>query len=675
MNYLTKSKFIQGYNCKRQLYYALNPNEFANSKINDPFLEALAKGGYQVGELAKFFNNLEGVPSYSISTLDTNAAIKETEELLKKDKVVIFEAAFLYKNCLVRADIIQKDGDDLKLIEVKSKSLDPEHFEDVIFDTDKWLEYKSLGRSNPYGGILNRPKAFKNHPEFLFKKEYEKYILDITYQAWVVQKAKPEYNFSFEFCVPNKNSKASVDNLNEFFMIKKDKDFFKVISPKDLSKEDLGDNLLTNIPCTWVTEAIFKNKIDDLLNFDSLVEELSILVELNEKPIKQITNSCKDCPARCDSKDKRNGFNLCMSEETGMEESEVAAYPNVFDLWNNRNSAKSLLVDGFFHLKDYESKETSLSVEKFKPLDRQNLQIEKEKNNDKEFVVLLDSLKKEMNKHEFPLHFIDFETSMMAIPQNKGQSPYQIIAFQYSHHVINEKWEIEHKSQYINLEKGHPNFDFLRNLKSSLGSKGTIFKWSPHEKTVLNKIKLELQVSSESDKEELISFVDELCYSESSRAMVDMWAMYKNYQYIPSTKGSNSIKYVLPAVMEIFDDFKEEFNTGVYGKNKKYKSLNFEEFTWFKEENGKLIDPYLQLPKIFNMEKDDLDRMFEGDVLKDGGAAMVAYGACQFSQITDQEKNDIKEALLRYCELDTFAMVIIYLHWAKLTGNFKGFKE
>lgn len=39
---------------------------------------------------------------------------------------------------------------------------------------------------------------------------------------------------------------------------------------------------------------------------------------------------------------------------------------------------------------------------------------------------------------KFPLHCIDFETSAVAIPFASGRHPYEITAFQFSHHVVHE---------------------------------------------------------------------------------------------------------------------------------------------------------------------------------------------------------------------------------------------
>ena len=46
--------------------------------------------------------------------------------------------------------------------------------------------------------------------------------------------------------------------------------------------------------------------------------------------------------------------------------------------------------------------------------------------------------------------------------------------------------------------------------------------------------------------------------------------------------------------------------------------------------------------------------------IADGGAAMIAYARMQFTEMKEEERHRIRKALLRYCELDTFAMVMIY---------------
>ena len=42
---------------------------------------------------------------------------------------------------------------------------------------------------------------------------------------------------------------------------------------------------------------------------------------------------------------------------------------------------------------------------------------------------------------------------------------------------------------------------------------------------------------------------------------------------------------------------------------------------------------------------------------------MMAYAKMQFSEMSEQEREFYRNALLKYCELDTLAMVMIYEGW------------
>ena len=98
------------------------------------------------------------------------------------------------------------------------------------------------------------------------------------------------------------------------------------------------------------------------------------------------------------------------------------------------------------------------------------------------------------DKWAYPFHFIDFETCTVALPFFKGMKPYETIAFQFSHHVMHENGEVEHRNQSLLAEPGQfPNFEFVRELKKSLNTdSGTIFRWAAHENTILNQIKQQL---------------------------------------------------------------------------------------------------------------------------------------------------------------------------------------
>ena len=103
--YLTKSRFKLAMECPTKLFYT-GKDEYINQNIDDSFLLALAEGGFQVGELAKHYF----AGGYDIESLDYDEALRQTNELLLRDNVIIYEAAISYEKFFIRTDILVKDG-------------------------------------------------------------------------------------------------------------------------------------------------------------------------------------------------------------------------------------------------------------------------------------------------------------------------------------------------------------------------------------------------------------------------------------------------------------------------------------------------------------------------------------------------------------------------------------
>ena len=59
----------------------------------------------------------------------------------------------------------------------------------------------------------------------------------------------------------------------------------------------------------------------------------------------------------------------------------------------------------------------------------------------------------------------------------------------------------------------------------------------------------------------------------------------------------------------------------------------------------------------------DLALFSDDNELEEGGAAMAAYSRMQFEEMSEYERQEISKALLKYCELDTLAMVMLYEGW------------
>src|SRR5690606_36889517 len=111
--YLTKSRFKLSLECPTKLFYT-KKEEYPDQKKLDLFLIELAKGGIQIGELAKFYFCHDPVKEQMTVTAEAfeyEAALKDTQtRLLQPGIVAIAEGAFLFENCFIRADIIVKSG-------------------------------------------------------------------------------------------------------------------------------------------------------------------------------------------------------------------------------------------------------------------------------------------------------------------------------------------------------------------------------------------------------------------------------------------------------------------------------------------------------------------------------------------------------------------------------------
>ena len=300
--------------------------------------------------------------------------------------------------------------------------------------------------------------------------------------------------------------------------------------------------------------------------------------------------------------------------------------------------------------------------------------MEKAVANDNSIYIEIEALKEEMDKWVFPLHFIDFETSTVALPFTAGRKPYEQVAFQFSHHKYNQDGSIEHLSQYINNIPGEfPNFHFARALQAAIGNdNGTVFKFATHENSIVNAIISQLEQSNQTDKNQLIVFLKSISTStknqaqpwEGDRNMVDLCKVVKDYYYNPLTKGSNSIKAVLPAALNSSNFLKQKYSQPIGNIN--LSSYNFpSNHIWLQTNGDAVINPYKTLPPLFdNWEVTDLEEnISDMENIADGGAALTAYAKLQYVDMSPKEREEITNGLLKYCELDTLAMVMIYEHF------------
>jgi hypothetical protein len=119
-DYLSKTDFKIARTCATKLYY--RKLGYPSTRDDDEYLQFLADGGYMVEAIAKLLY-AEGIEVGFDKGPEESAA--ETMRLLQAhDTVTLFEATLIFGQKLVRVDILRKQGDQLELIEVKSKLID-----------------------------------------------------------------------------------------------------------------------------------------------------------------------------------------------------------------------------------------------------------------------------------------------------------------------------------------------------------------------------------------------------------------------------------------------------------------------------------------------------------------------------------------------------------------------
>lgn len=648
--YLTKSRFKTALDCETKLFYT-NKKDYPDQKIDDPFLEALAEGGFQVEELARLYHG----GGTLVEGRDYGGVLDITKFLLLKEKVVIYQAAFQFENLFIRVDIIVKDGNKLDLIEVKSKS----------FDGKDSMDFLNKSGNLDTGWIP--------------------YVYDVAFQKYVVTKAYPQFEVRSYLMLADKNARSTVDGLNQKFLVVRDKDGYPQIKHRyDLASLVVGKEILIKV------------KIDDLIGriydgtdraeppsiqFSDYIKMLSDYYQKDEKLETPLGGKCKKCEFKCEPDELTNGvksgFRECWKLMAGFTDKDFDK-PSILDLWDYKKKDQAVHEEKYFmqNLTDDDIGHSKPKKSGMTRTERQKIQIQKAVEKDDNMDLRIDELKKEIDLWRYPLHFIDFETTAVAIPFHSNMRPYEGIAFQFSHHTVDKKGKITHSGEYINVERGRfPNFEFVRALKKELDKDdGTIFRYAAHENTYLNIIFKQLQEASVNevpDRAELSEWIRTITHNSGSvaeqwqgeREMVDLLDIVKRFYYDPKAGGSNSLKAILPAILNRSRYLQEKYSKPIYGTDD-IPSRNFKEQVWIEINDGIVTNPYDLLPPLFEGKSDEQFAEYITDpTLAEGGAAMMAYAKMQFAEMSEEERELVVKGLLKYCELDTFAMVLIWEFW------------
>lgn len=202
-------------------------------------------------------------------------------------------------------------------------------------------------------------------------------------------------------------------------------------------------------------------------------------------------------------------------------------------------------------------------------------------------------IRKGLEKLEFPLYFLDYETFNTAIPLYPGYHPQQQMVFQYSLHCLDRPGGSLSHTEYLCTEKVEPAVGLLETLKSGIGPTGSVLVWNKSFEMTRNNEMAEVHSNYQ-------SFLEDL-----NARIYDLADFVRQGLYLhPGFKGSWSIKNVLPVMVP--------------------------------------------------------DLSYQDMAIIEGGQASEAWWQMVYGDMEAGQKEQTRQALLKYCHLDTLAMVRIY---------------
>ncbi|MEE3715920.1 DUF2779 domain-containing protein [Tumidithrix elongata RA019] len=625
MVFLSKSDYKVAKNCPTKLYY--KKLHYPTTSYINNYTRMLADGGFMIGKMARLL-----YPSGIEIKVeqDLERGLSQTKEALQQENIILFEPIIYAKNKLIRVDILIKEGNKFQLIEVKSKSFDS--------NENNWLlETKGIN-------------IFRNKKNGAISSDWRTYIEDVAYQIYVLQEMLSEidaHEFSSDrveihpyLCMPDKSKTTAID-LAAHFKIKRTES--QTIPSKFSGIE---------VDFTGDLEQLNQNHILGLIGIDREVQEvlpeviaqteiyLDSLVNGLRKIEVPLSKHCKGCEFRVSEGSKKDGFKECWGELAEVE-------PHIFDLYHmgrvgghETPVVNELIQMGKVNMYDIPLDQLDDTFFSF----RQLIQLEYTKTNREWMSEQLPSI---MAKCSYPLHFIDFETSRMALPYHPGMRPYEQVAFQWSCHTIPSPGAEPIHSDWIDLSDVFPNFRFAEALMDRLGDRGTILTWATHENSVLRDIYYQME-AYEYEHPKLKAWLAKVAKlnSKDKTQLVDMNALTLKHYFHPLMKGRTSLKCVLPAI----------WKTNPYLHQIPWMAA------YFKEVDGQILNPYETLLPLEISDK--------AEVITEGTGAMLAYQNMMYGEY--QDRPEIRqmwcELLKQYCCLDTMAMVIIWTHWLKKLG-------
>jgi hypothetical protein len=612
---LSKSDFKLARTCSAKLFF--RENRFPDSRSSDPYLAMLAEGGYMVEALAR-----AGYPGglHLEYDPDPRAASARTIAFLQRDEVVLFDATLVVGRQQARADIIEKKGNVVRLLEVKSKGFDAAEHAASLAD----------GKA----GVMCRSRT-----PYPVLKDWEEKIEDVVFQVLLLEKLLPGVTVNPYLVLVDTSKTARIDNIPGLFAIvrRTTGDGTRRVDTASYvgSREELAElDLITEVDVSRQVSQL-RGAVEVAASKFELLLDAPLLAYAAQG---ERGGKCAKCEFRGDSGDDPSGFAECWGP-LAMPRPHVL---ELFAVGAAKAPDDSLLVPwmigrGKASLRDIPEDGLKSADGTIGPrAERQRRQIDYARRGG---VFVGPELRGKIDALRGPVHFIDFETSRLALPYHRGMRPYGLVTFQWSCHSASTLGGQLVHSEWLNNSDAWPNQLFAEALRAAIGDEGSVLTWSPFEGVTLKQVIADLARFGR-DVPDLVAWMNDVC----DRRIVDLnvWAT-KDY-YHPGMGGRTSIKVVLDALWKADDVMRGQFES------------------WTGLTADAASDPYTALPPVeINGIPQDVH---------EGTGAMRAYQEMMYglSRADPAARESWASLLKQYCALDTLSMVLILEHWRRATA-------
>jgi hypothetical protein len=612
---LSKSDFKLARSCDAKLFF--RENGYPDNRDSNPYLALLAEGGYMVEALAKA-KYVDGVQlKYGRGVADD---YQRTIDQLGRDQATLFEATLLVGRQQARVDILEKKGNTVRLLEVKSKS----------FDGAEHMLSLSEGRA---GALRAIKKPFK-----IFAKWEEK-LEDITFQVLLLEKVLPGVIIKPFLVLIDTSKIAKLDNIPSLFELVRRTSAdgtARLATARYIgTPEQLADlDLVTEVDVSAEIAMLRDDVEEAAAKFESrLNEPLSVHSVDIERGSK-----CGSCEFRVGEDAEKSGFKECW----GTLAEPKPHMLELFSVGTCKALDRSPLVD--WMVRQQKASLLDIPEECLVKADgtmgpnaeRQRRQIEYTRRGE---VFISADLRGKIEELQCPMYFIDFETSRLALPYHKGMHAYGLVAFQWSCHKVASHGQKPTHAEWLNKTDVWPNKLFVESLRETIGDTGPVLTWSHFESTTIKQIMSEL-LRFGHDVPDLEAWMADVVENR----IVDLHDWARRDYYHPGMRGKTGIKVVLDALWKSDAVMREQF------------------VAWTGLPADASRDPYASLPPV------EISGVLQD--VHEGTGAMRAYQEMMYgADKNDPEKKEMWAGLLqRYCELDTLSMVLILEHWRRSVG-------